>query len=168
LSEFLRYTLDQDPMKRVTLAQEIDALNLYLNIEQLRFGPRLTLIYRVEPAAMQALIPSLVLQPLIENAIKYAVAPSERGGTIVIAGELSGELPAQELHLSVSDDGPGLVDVTQLDLSRLKEGRGVGLRNTRERLQVLYGARGKVDIGDARPGLRVRLTLPAEIAPSRT
>jgi signal transduction histidine kinase len=159
LSEFLRYTLDQDPMKRVTVAQEIDALNLYLDIEKLRFGPRLTLVYRIEPAAMQALIPSLVLQPLIENAIKYAVAPSEQGGTIVIEGTLTGTLPSQELHLTVSDDGPGIVDAT-----RLANGRGVGIRNTRERLQVLYGERGRIDIGDARPGVRVQLSLPVEFA----
>jgi two-component system LytT family sensor kinase len=153
LSEFLRYTLDQDPMKRVTVAQEIEALNLYLSIEKLRFGERLTLVYRIEPTAMQALIPSLVLQPLIENAIKYAVAPREQGGTITIAGEMSG----QELRLTVSDDGPGMSDLT-----RVQNGRGVGIRNTRERLQVLYGQRGRVELGDAQPGLRVQLFIPAE------
>jgi two-component system, LytTR family, sensor kinase len=153
LSEFLRYTLDQDPMKRVTVAQEVEALNLYLDIEKLRFGERLTLIYRIQPEAMQALMPSLLLQPLIENAVKYAVAPSERGGTITIAGELVN----QELRLSVSDDGPGLSDMTRFD-----NGRGVGIRNTRERLQVLYGTRGRVELRDAQPGLHVQLTFPAE------
>jgi two-component system, LytTR family, sensor kinase len=159
LSEFLRYTLDQDPMKRVTVAQEIEALNLYLDIEKLRFGHRLTLIYRIEPLAMQALVPSLVLQPLIENAIKYAVAPREQGGTITIAGEMSG----QDLRLAVTDDGPGMADPT-----RLQHGRGVGIRNTRERLQVLYGERGRVELMDARPGLRVQLTVPAEFAETRS
>jgi len=153
LSEFLRYTLDQDPMKRVTVAQEIEALNLYLDIEKLRFGDRLTLIYRIEPTALQALMPSLLLQPLIENAIKYAVAPSERGGTITITGELVD----QQLHLSVTDNGPGLAD-----FSRLENGRGVGIRNTRERLQVLYSSRGRVDLVDAKPGLSVQLSFPAE------
>lgn len=153
LSEFLRYTLDQDPMKRVTVAQEVEALNLYLDIEKLRFGDRLTLIYRIEPTALHALMPSLLLQPLIENAIKYAIAPSERGGTITIAGEMAD----QQLRLSVSDDGPGLADV-----SRLNNGRGVGIRNTRERLQVLYGSRGRVDLADANPGLSVVLSFPAE------
>jgi len=153
LSEFLRYTLDQDPMKRVTVAQEVEALNLYLDIEKLRFGDRLTIIYRIEPPALQALMPSLLLQPLIENAIKYAVAPSERGGTITITGALVD----QQLRLSVSDDGPGLAD-----FGRLENGRGVGIRNTRERLQVLYGSRGRVDLVDAKPGLSVQLAFPAE------
>ena len=154
LSEFLRYTLDQDPMKRVTVAQEIDALNLYLNIEKLRFGERLTLTFRIEPAVMDALIPSLILQPLIENAIKYAVAPSERGGEITIAGELRDG----RILLSVADNGPGIADAHRLD-----HGRGVGIRNTRERLHVLYGERGRVDLFDAQPGLKVQLTLPAEL-----
>jgi two-component system LytT family sensor kinase len=157
LSDFLRYTLDQDPMKRVTVAQEIDALNLYLDIEKLRFGARLTLSYRVDPVVMQALIPSLILQPLIENAIKYAVAPREQGGTIVILGEMA----EGQIRLSVSDDGPGLQD-----LQRLGNGRGVGIRNTRERLQVLYGDRGRIELADNEPGLRVELRLPAEFAQS--
>ncbi len=158
LSEFLRYTLDQDPMKRVTVAQEIDVLNLYLDIEKLRFGARLTLLYRIEPDAMNALVPSLILQPLIENAIKYAVAPREQGGTIAIEGTLRGG----RIVLGVVDDGPGIRDA-----ERLANGRGVGIRNTRERLQVLYGERGSVELDDARPGLAVRLMLPAEFAATR-
>jgi two-component system, LytTR family, sensor kinase len=158
LSEFLRYTLDQDPMKRVTVAQEIEALNLYLNIEKLRFGERLNLIYRIDPIAMAALIPSLALQPLIENAIKYAVAPREHGGTIIIEGVVAGD----QLQLAVSDDGPGLIDP-----QRLEHGRGVGIRNTRERLQVLYGERGRAELLDAQPGLRVQLTLPIEFSHAR-
>ena len=78
LSEFLRYTLDQDPMKKVTIAQEVDALNLYLDIEKMRFGDRLVVEFAIDDAATSMLMPSLVLQPLIENAIKYAVSPRER------------------------------------------------------------------------------------------
>ena len=81
LSEFLRYTLDQDPMKKVTLRQEIEALNLYLNTERLRFGERLRLEYAVEEPALEALVPSLLLQPLIENAVKYADLAA-RGGRL--------------------------------------------------------------------------------------
>ena len=69
LSEFLRYTLDQDPMKKVTLRQEIEAMNLYLTTEKLRFGERLKLEYAIEDTALEALVPSLLLQPLIENAV---------------------------------------------------------------------------------------------------
>ena len=103
LSEFLRYTLDQDPMKKVTLRQEIEAMNLYLTTEKLRFGERLRLEFAVEERALEALVPSLLLQPLIENAVKYAVSPSERGGTIRVEGRARGSM----LELAVSDDGPG-------------------------------------------------------------
>ena len=155
LSEFLRYTLDQDPMKKVTVAQEVDALNLYLNIEKMRFGPRLTIDFSIDEAASTVLMPSLLLQPLIENAIKYAVSPREPGGRIRIGGHVTGGM----LQLEVSDDGPGMVNPT-----RLANGRGVGIRNTCERLQVLYGDRGNVSVHNTEPGLRVALSFPAERA----
>ena len=103
LSEFLRYTLDQDPMKKVTLRQEIEAMNLYLTTEKLRFGERLRLEFAIEERALEALVPSLLLQPLIENAVKYAVSPSEQGGTIRVEGRARGAM----LELAVADDGPG-------------------------------------------------------------
>jgi len=159
LSEFLRYTLDQDPMKKVTVAQEIDALNLYMNIERMRFGPRLTIGYDIADSARDALVPSLLLQPLIENAVKYAVSPREEGGRI----DVTARIEAGVLHLAVADDGPGLVDP-----ARLANGRGVGIRNTRERLQVLYGERSKVAVCNAQRGLRVELTFPAEYAVAAT
>ena len=82
LSEFLRYTLDQDPMKKVTLRQEIEALDLYLGTERLRFGDRLRLEYAIEEPALEALVPSLLLQPLLENSLKYAISPlGWRSGT---------------------------------------------------------------------------------------
>ncbi|MET0988234.1 MAG: histidine kinase [Steroidobacteraceae bacterium] len=155
LSDFLRYTLDQDPMKKVTVAQEVDALNLYLNIEKMRFGERLRLHYDLEPQSLDALMPSLMLQPLIENAIKYAVSPREEGGAIRIAAHVQDTT----LHLRVSDDGPGLKDTT-----RLQNGRGVGIRNTRERLHVLYGEAGHVAVENTNPGLSVHVQLPVERA----
>lgn len=155
LSEFLRYTLDQDPMKKVTVAQELEALSLYLNIEKMRFGSRLTLRHDIDEAATDVLMPSLLLQPLIENAIKYAISPREEGGTISLRAGVDNGM----LHLDVADDGPGLIDAT-----RLSQGRGVGIRNTRERLQVLYGASGHVEVAPNHPGLRVALRFPAERA----
>ncbi len=96
LSEFLRYTLDQDPMKKVTLRQELDALNLYLGIEKLRFGDRLRLEFDVDERVESALVPSLLLQPLVENAMKYAIAPREQGGSVtIIAGVEGGDAPAR-------------------------------------------------------------------------
>jgi two-component system LytT family sensor kinase len=153
LSEFLRYTLDQDPMKRVTLRQEIEALDLYLGTERLRFGERLRLEYAVEGVALDALVPSLLLQPLVENALKYAVSPREEGGMVRIEARARGAM----LEVSVIDDGPGFDD-----RSRPAERRGVGLRNTRERLAVLYGDSFRFAAINSRPGLRIELALPLE------
>ena len=91
-------------MKKVTLRQELDALNLYLGIEKLRFGDRLKLEFDVDERSETALVPSLLLQPLVENSMKYAIAPREEGGSVtVIAG-----IEANGLRLAVVDDGPGL------------------------------------------------------------
>jgi signal transduction histidine kinase len=155
LSDFLRYTLDNDPMKKVTLRQELDALNLYLGIEKLRFGERLRIDIAVDELASQALVPSLILQPLIENALKYAVAPREEGGRVRIEGRVRG----WQLELAVQDDGPGLPPG-----AIAADRRGVGLRNTRERLAALYPQRHAIKIGDASPGVRIEITLPFEQA----
>jgi signal transduction histidine kinase len=155
LSAFLRHTLDQDPMKKVTLRQELEALDLYLSIEKLRFGPRLRLERDIDAAALAALVPSLLLQPLVENALKYAIAPSETGGKLHIGARLIG----QRLLLHVADDGPGLADE-----ALFVAGRGVGLRNTRERLAVLYGERARFAGYNTEPGLRTDIEIPAEFA----
>jgi sensor histidine kinase YesM len=155
LSEFLRYTLDQDPMKKVTLRQELEALDLYLGTERLRFAERLRLEYAVEDAAMNALVPSLLLQPLLENSLKYAVSAREQGGLVRIEGRTH----EGWLELSVIDDGPGLREG-----SPVSERRGVGLRNTSERLSVLYGESRRFVVSNANPGLRVDMSLPLEFA----
>lgn len=98
-------------------------------------------------------MPSLLLQPLVENAIKYAIAPREQGGSIHIRSHVIDDV----LHLEVCDDGPGLTDAT-----RIYKGRGVGLRNTQDRLRVLYGEHGSARIENAHPGLRVALSFPIE------
>jgi two-component system, LytTR family, sensor kinase len=156
LSDFLRYTLDQDPMKKVTLRQEIEALDLYLGTERLRFGERLRLEYAIEEEALEALVPSLLLQPLLENSLKYAVSSREQGGMVRIEGRTREGL----LELSVIDDGPGLP--AGLPPS---DRRGVGLANTRERLKVLYGENCRFAAINSHPGLRVDMALPLETAP---
>jgi LytS/YehU family sensor histidine kinase len=155
LSEFLRYTLDQDPMKKVTLRQEIEALDLYLGTERLRFGERLRLEYAIEGPALEALIPSLLLQPLLENALKYAISPREQGGCVRIEGRARGLM----LEVSVIDDGPGI-----REHAHPSERRGVGLHNTRERLAVLYGPSHRFAILNSHPGLRIDMALPLEVA----
>jgi sensor histidine kinase YesM len=156
LSEFLRYTLDQDPVKKVTLRQEIEALDLYLGTERLRFGERLRLEYAIDGPALDALVPSLLLQPLLENSLKYAVSAREQGGSIRIEGRTRGAM----LEVSVIDDGPGLREGAPTS-----ERRGVGLRNTRERLAVLYGEHHRFAVLNSHPGLRVDMALPLELAP---
>jgi len=154
LSAFLRHSLDADPMQRVTLKQELDALNLYLGIEKVRFAERLAVETRIEPACYTALMPGMLLQPLVENAIKYAVARKVEGGRLVIGAVREGD----RLRLWVADDGPGCTD-----LARAEQGNGVGLRNTRDRLRVLYGDAQSVEVANlARGGLQVTLTLPFE------
>ena len=157
LSAFLRYSLDSDPVQRVTLAQEIDATNLYLGIEQLRFGERLRVRMNIDPAAREALVPSLVLQPLIENAVKYAVSKREEGGSIEIEARRVGE----DLVIVMRDDGPGCTN-----FENRSNGHGVGLANTRERLRVLYGERQHFDLANRTPhGVEARIELPFEAAP---
>ena len=153
MSEFLRYSLDQDPMKMVTLRQEIAALNLYLSTERLRFGERLAVEFAVEEEAFEGRLPSLLLQPLIENAVKYAIAPSEEGGRIRVEGRVR----AGMLEIAVEDEGPGLDG-----LAALSSGRGVGLRNARERLAALYGAQHRFAALDAQPGLRIEIGIPLQ------
>ena len=155
LSRFLRYSLDNDPMNKVSLDKELEAMKLYLDIELTRFGDRLRLEYDVDDAARQACIPSLLLQPLIENAIKYAVAISETEGTILIAARVV----AGELCLEVSDNGPGI----PTDSGQSTSLNGVGLVNIRERLRTLYGDNQSFRLSNMQPhGLKIEIHIPYE------
>lgn len=154
LSDFLRYSLDNDPIKRVSLEQELDALKMYLNIEQTRFCDRLQLEFDIQSEANAVLVPSLILQPLIENAIKYAVAPMEAGGKLTIAARLN----AGFLEVDIADTGPGLEN-----LAVEQNSVGVGLRNTIDRLHEFYGDNYKFRLEHASPsGLKVCMRLPLE------
>ena len=154
LSDFLRYTLDNDPMSRVTLGSELDALDLYLEIEKVRFGDRLIIEKDIDDRAAKALVPSLILQPLIENAIKYAISPVENGGTL----RISARVQQGTLILQLSDTGPGLGNGNNGQKSS-----GVGLKNTRERLQQLYGDAQAFTLAPNEPtGLTVTINIPFE------
>ena len=156
LSAFLRHSLDNDPMQRVTLKQELDALTLYLDIEKTRFAERLQVETNIERDCYSALLPSLLLQPLIENAIKYAVARKVEGGRLTIGARRVGNT----LVLTVADNGPGC---TAIEGGKLPAGHGVGLRNTRERLRVLYGEESGFDVRNLpEGGIEVTLRLPFE------
>ena len=154
LSDFLRYTLDNDPMSRVTLGSELGAIDLYLEIEKVRFGDRLVIERTIESPAEKALVPSLILQPLIENAIKYAISPCEDGGTLRISARVQRGM----LVMQLSDTGPGLGNGKSDHKSS-----GVGLKNTRERLQQLYGDDQAFTLAPNEPsGLIITINLPFE------
>ena len=139
LSSFLRHTLVSQPGGTVTVAQEVETLKLYLDIERMRFEERLRTEFRIDPAAAKACIPSLLLQPLVENAIKYAVSAQEEGARIGLSAQALGRY----LRVTVSDTGPGLRRPTGEDIEDLTMPRptstGVGLANIRERLGQAYG-----------------------------
>ncbi|NQV95399.1 MAG: histidine kinase, partial [Sphingomonadales bacterium] len=131
LSSFLRHTLINEVHSRVTLAQEVETLHLYLDIEKMRFEERLRPHFDIDPAVCDALLPSLLLQPLVENAIKYAVTTQEEGADISISAHLEGG----KLHIIVSDTGPGKMVTT----TSKSDSTGVGLGNIQERLNQAYG-----------------------------
>lgn len=151
LSSLLRMSLDHRGVPEVTVRQELDFLERYLDIQRARFADRLRVVIAVEPEAMEARIPNLLLQPLVENAIVHGIASISRPGCV----EVRGRVVAGQLHLEVRDDGPGLDDGTK----RAKE--GVGLSNTRERLAKIYGAHGQLTLrSEPGRGVVVQIILP--------
>lgn len=157
LSDFLRYSLDKDPIKKVQLQQEIQALELYLDIEKVRFDERLAVSWHIDDDTNRALVPSLILQPLIENAIKYAISKMEQGGEIIVSTKLFG----RDLLLEVADNGPG-ADIVNGQLHRKN---GVGLTNIQERLHSLYGNDYSFVVSHNDPaGVKVSIRIPYEIS----
>lgn len=155
LSSFLRHTLVNEVHSRVTLAQEVETLHLYLDIEKMRFEERLRPHFEIDPAVRDALLPSLLLQPLVENAIKYAVTPMESGADIsVIAG-----MEGQRVRITVSDTGPGMNG----PVDKSTKSTGVGLGNIQERLNQAYGEDHEFEIvSSAGSGFSVIIAIPFE------
>ena len=158
LSSFLRYSLVGGLEGMATVAQEAEALKLYLDIERTRFEDRLRTRFDIAPEAMDARMPSLLLQPIVENAVKYAVTPQEDGADVHIDARLMGD----RLVVTIADTGPGLaargpdgaVPVSS-------QGTGVGLANIRERLVQSYGDDHRFAIEDNEPhGLIVLIDIP--------
>lgn len=163
LSRFLRHSLDNNPDTKITLENEVNALNLYLKIEKTRFGDRLSLDFNIEQEAKLATVPSLLLQPIIENSMKHAIAQNESGGTI----SLYARVENNRLIMQLSDTGSG-IKVANSKMASSK-GRGVGLRNTNERLKALYEEYFSIDI-EILPsgGLKTTIELPCEYMSSET
>jgi len=149
-SDLLRLTLEDVAAQEVTLQRELEFLRLYLSIEQTRFKDRLTVQMDAEPVTADALVPHMVLQPLVENAIRHGLARSESSVLI----DIRANKQADKLVMTVSDDGPGSV-------GPLMEGKGIGLSNTRDRLRHLYGSRGVLHAENRSPhGVQVTVIIP--------
>jgi LytS/YehU family sensor histidine kinase len=158
LSSFLRYSLVGEREGLATVAQEMEALKLYLDIERTRFEDRLRTRFDVTPDAMEARLPSLLLQPIVENAIKYAVTPMEEGADIHVDARVMGD----RLVVTIADTGPGLGEAELQDGSPVTtSGTGVGLANIRDRLQQAYGDDHRFEIAENIPhGLIVMVDIP--------
>lgn len=161
LGDLLRLALENENLPEITLRQELEFLEKYLEIEKTRFHDRLTVNFAVEPETLDACLPSMILQPLVENAVRHGINSRPGAGTI----EIRASRDNGTLHLAVSDDGAGLSAVGADDnggdakSERLRE--GIGLSNTRQRLKQLYGDRQKLILRNgAAGGLEVGVEIP--------
>lgn len=152
LGDFLRLTLEHSSEHMVTLKQEIEFLRCYLEIEQVRFEDRLTVDFKIEPATLTAPVPHLILQPIVENAVRHAIAPRAAPGHISIAARRVDS----SLRLEVRDDGPGI----KPNAGSIKN-EGLGLGNVRARLKQIYGTEFWFEMtNNPEGGLTVRLEMP--------
>ena len=166
LSTFLRFSLDNDPEKKIRLYEELKALMLYLEIEKTRFDDRLTVKFQIEPQAEALLVPSLLLQPLVENSIKYAIAQMASGGLI----EVTANCQDGYLIMEVSDNGPvqdnAYLDTSSIDKEQTASGhKGVGVQNIVDRLKVLYPGKHSFNITRGKTtGYCVLISIPMELS----
>lgn len=152
LSELLRLTIENTGVEEVPLKQELDFLQRYLEIEQTRFGERLAVRMEIESKTLDAQVPNLILQPLVENAVRHGIAPRSSPGSI----EIRARQRDGSLVLEVSDDGPGLADS-----NGNAPKRGVGLANTRARLEQLWGERAQFHLtSPPGKGVTVQVIIP--------
>ena len=153
LGDFLRLTLENSGSMEVTLKQEIEFLNGYLEIERIRFKDRLTTDIRVDPEVLDVQVPNLILQPIVENAMRHAIGNSTSGRVEVVAAPVDGVV-----RIEVRDNGPGIHAERILDARR---GKGLGLANTQARLEGLYGDAASFELSnDPSGGLVVILEIP--------
>jgi sensor histidine kinase YesM len=152
LGDFLRLTLENAGMQEVPLQQEIEFLNSYLEIERIRFQDRLTTDVRIDPSVLDVRVPNLILQPIVENAMRHAIAATSNLGRIeIVATPRNGML-----RIEVKDNGPGVSATTG---SHLKQ--GVGLANTKARLERLYGSHHRFELAnEAGGGCAVTIEIP--------
>jgi two-component system LytT family sensor kinase len=152
LGDFLRLTVDNSEQQLVTLKEETEFLRCYLDIEQVRFGDRLTVAFELEPQTLSAQVPHLILQPVVENAIQHAIAPRAAQGHINIKAKRLNSL----LRVAISDSGPGISS----NANSLGK-KGVGLSNVRSRLKQIYGPDFRFELMNAGDGgLTVVIEIP--------
>ena len=151
LSDLLRLTFDRSGAAEISLKEELEFLQKYLQIEQIRFQDRLSVSVEIQPEALDAEVPRLLLQPIVENAITHGIAPRKGPGQV----RISAHVEEGRLQIEVRDNGAGLSPKARETLHH-----GVGLSNTRARLECLYGPHHRLEFVEDRPGLAVRLTLP--------
>src|ERR1700747_2402843 len=155
LSDLLRMSLDSRGIQITSLNRELEFVAGYLEIEKVRFGQRLSIVHDIAAETLDAQVPSLLLQPLVENAIRHGISRLSSGGIVWIAASRDG----RDLYLRVRDNGPGLVSAVGTP-----PGAGLGLRTTRGRLQTLYGSQQSFEINDAPSGgVEVCVRIPFRI-----
>ncbi|HEV3470770.1 MAG TPA: histidine kinase [Pyrinomonadaceae bacterium] len=155
LGDFLRLTLENSGAQEVSLQKELEFLKCYLEIERVRFRDRLTTRLDIDPQSLDTPVPNLILQPIVENALRHGVAPRSGPGRI----EISAKRDNGSLRIEVRDNGPGLPAITKPN-GRFRE--GLGLANTRARLAQLYGGSHRLEVANApEGGLVVTLEIPA-------
>jgi signal transduction histidine kinase len=150
LGELLRRALETAGRPELSLAEELDFIRGYLEIEQLRLGDRLRVVWEIDPDSLGARVPGLILQPLVENAIQHGIAATSSPGTLTLRARRADG----QLHIEVADTGPGLPATGDV------RPQGIGIANTRARLQRLYADRQSFEMHHS-GGLLVRLRIPA-------
>jgi two-component system, LytTR family, sensor kinase len=158
LGDFLRLTLDNVSTQEVTLEKELQFLTGYLEIERIRFHDRLKINFEIDPNTLDLYVPNLILQPIVENAIRHGIAPRNEPGELWIQSSLVGS----SLQLRVRDNGHGLKEGDQ------PKHEGIGISNTRSRMQQLYGDQARLEFANVRGGFTVILQLPIVKRPERS
>jgi len=151
LCEFFRYSLDKNDKSKTTLKKELELLDIYVSIEKVRFGSRLTVDIDICDYAMNCQVPSMLLQPLVENSIKYAIELRKQGGVI----QINARKVADRLLLNVIDNG-------QEFTKKVRDGFGIGMSNTNARLDAMFNGDYKIDIIESHDGTTVSISIPFE------
>ncbi len=157
LSKFLRYLLDHDPEVLVTVKEEVKALMLYLDIEKIRFGERLSIELDIDEKVERGLVPSLLFQPIVENSIKHAISKREHGGTV----RVSVHLQNNHINITLADSGARLEQYS--DLSAEQQNRNIGMQNTISRLETMYAEKYKIAYELTANGSTTQILLPFEL-----